>query len=139
MKAGANPEKEKHLRAALAEERVLAFLYRNQDRAKALEALLPPEKFVTAYNRRVYKLLLGKIRYAEVSLADFSQELIGEEAAEFTRFLAETAEVPSQWKDVEAYARIIKTDGGFSDPAWVREASKEDIQRRIQALRDRKA
>ncbi len=139
VKAGANPEKEKHLRAALAEERVLAFLYRNQDRAKALEALLPPEKFVTAYNRRVYKLLLGKIRYAEVSLADFSQELTGEEAAEFTRILAETAEVPSQWKDMEAYARIIKTDGGFSDPAWVREASKEDIQRRIQALRDRKA
>ena len=72
-------------------------------------------------------------------MADFSQELTGEEAAEFTRILAETAEVPSQWKDMEAYARIIKTDGGFSDPAWVREASKEDIQRRIQALRDRKA
>lgn len=139
VKAGANPEKAKHLRAALAEERVLAFLYRNQDRAKALEALLPPEKFATAYNRRVYTLLLGKIRYAEVSLADFSQELTGEEAAEFTRILAETAEVPPQWKDMEAYAGIIKTEGGFSDPAWVRGASSEDIQRSLQALRDRKA
>ena len=47
-KTAANPEKQKHLRAALAEEHVLAFLFQNQERAGELERLLPPEKFVTA-------------------------------------------------------------------------------------------
>lgn len=138
-KTAANPEKQKHLRAALAEEHVLAFLFQNQERAGELERLLPPEKFVTAWNRRVYGLLLGKIRVGEVSLADFSQELTGEEAADFTRILAEDAEVPSKWKDMEAYAGIIKGEGGFSDPDWVRGASSEDIMQQIQALRDKKA
>lgn len=135
----ANPEKKKHLRAALAEEGVLAFLFRNQDRAGALEGLISPEKFVTGFNQRVYRLLLGKIRVGEVSLADFSQELTGGEAAELARILAEKEEVPPGWRDMEEYARIIKGEKGFSDPEWVKGATAEDIQRQLEALRAKKS
>jgi len=138
-KSAANPEKAKHLRAALAEEGVIAFLFRNQDKAQKLAALVPPEKFVTRWNQRVYEVLLGKIRVGEVSLADFSQELTAQEAAEFTRILAETADVPPKWDDMGAYAQIIKSEKGFSDPDWVRGASAEDLQQQLKALRDRKA
>lgn len=138
-KPSRNPERQRHLQAAIAEEHTLAFLYRNQEKAGALEKLLPPEKFVTEWNRRVYKLLLGKIPFGEVSLSDFTQELTSGEAAEFTRILAETEEVPPRWEDVEAYAGIIKSEGGFSDPQWVKGASKEDIMQQLQALRDKKA
>ena len=58
----ANPEKKRHLRAALAEEGILAYLFRNQDRAEALEQRLPPEKWITPWGRRVYTLLLGKTK-----------------------------------------------------------------------------
>ncbi len=136
-KSAVNLEKERHLQTALAEEHVIAFLFRNQEKAGELEALLPPEKFVTDWNRRVYKVLLGKIRVGEVSLADFSQELTGAETAELARILAD-GEAP-KWADMETYARIIKSGRGFSDPAWVRGASPEDIKQQLAALRDRKA
>ncbi len=135
----ANPEKKRHLRAALAEEGAIAFLFRNQGKAQELEKLIPPEIFVTAWNQRVYKLLLGKIRYADVSLAEFSQGLTGEETAELTRILAESQAAPPTWKDMEAYAKLIQGEKGFSDPEWVKGASPDDIQRQLQALRDRKA
>ncbi len=139
IKAVHNTEKEKHLRAAMAEGRVLAFLFRNQEKAGALSKRLPPEKFVTESNRRVYKLLLGKIPCGEVSLSDLSQELTGEETGEFVRVLSENETVLPRWEDMETYAKAIESEGGLSDPDWVREASPQDIERQLKALRDRKA
>ena len=135
----ANPEKKAHLRAAMAEEGVIAFLYRNQDRAGELERLLPPENFVTQWNQRVYTLLLGKIREGAVSFSDLSQGLTAQETAELTRILAEKDQVPPAWGDMAVYAQIIKSEKGFTDPGWVRGASAEDIQQRLRQLRERKA
>ncbi len=134
-----NPEKEKHLQAAMAEEHVIAFLFRNQDKAGALAGIIPPEKFVTEWNKRVYKRLLGKIQIGEVSLADFSQDLTRDEGAEISRILAESEEVPPGWKDMEAYARIIKSEKGLADPDWLKGATAEDIQRQMEELRARKS
>lgn len=134
----ANPEKKRHMRAALAEEGILAYLFRHQDKAKVLEQLLPPEKWVTPWGRRVYALILGKTIHGEITLSDLAGELSPEELSELTRVLAERREVPPNWGDVEEYCRIIQDEAGFTDPDKIREASQDDLKRYLEELKRRK-
>lgn len=134
----ANPEKKQHMRAALAEEGIIAYLFRNQDKAKLLEERLPPEKCVTPWGHRVYALILGKTKQGETTLSDLSGELTGEELSELTRVLVERREVPPSWEDVEGYCRIIQEEGNFYDPEKIREASEDDLKRYFEELKSRK-
>lgn len=134
----ANPEKKQHMRAALAEEGIIAYLFRNQDKAKLLEERLPPEKCVTPWGRRVYALILGKTKQGETTLSDLSGELTGEELSELTRVLVERREVPPSWEDVEGYCRIIQEEGNFYNPEKIREASEDDLKRYFEELKSRK-
>ncbi len=134
----ANPDKKRHMRAALAEEGILCYLFRHQDKIRLLEERLPPEKWVTPWGRRVYALLLGKTNHGEITLSDLAGELSPEELSELTRVLAERREVPPAWEDVEEYCRIIQDEGGFSDPEKIREASHDDLKRYLEELKRRK-
>ena len=134
----ANPDKKRHMRAALAEEGILCYLFRHQDKIRLLEERLPPEKWVTPWGRRVYALLLGKTNHGEITLSDLAGELSPGELSELTRVLAERREVPPAWEDVEEYCRIIQDEGGFSDPEKIREASHDDLKRYLEELKRRK-
>lgn len=134
----ANPDKKRHMRAALAEEGILCYLFWHQDKIRLLEERLPPEKWVTPWGRRVYALLLGKTNHGEITLSDLAGELSPEELSELTRVLAERREVPPAWEDVEEYCRIIQDEGGFSDPEKIREASHDDLKRYLEELKRRK-
>lgn len=134
----ANPEKKQHMRAALAEEGVIAYLFQHQDKSKTLEERLPPEKCVTPWGRRVYALILGKTIQGETTLSDLSGELTAEELSELTRVLAERREVPPSWEDVEGYCGIIQEEGNFYDPVKIREASEDDLKQYLEELKRRK-
>ncbi len=133
-----NGEKEKNLKAALAEEGVIAYLFRHPDRAEALRELLPPEKFVTEWNRRVYRALLGKTVYGDISLADFSEELTPDEISELTRILTEWDSVPPTWTDIEEYARILLSRPEFSDPEKIRNATQDELKEYFDRLKRQK-
>jgi len=133
-----NREKERNLKAALAEEGIIAFLFRHQDRAAVLREKLPPEKFVTAWNRRVYDILLGKTIYGDVSLAGLSEDLTADELSELTRILTERGDVPPTWADVEEYIRIILHEQGFSSPEKIQNASTDDLRKYLDELKKQK-
>lgn len=138
VKQAANPEKKRHMRAALAEEGILCYLFLHQDRAEDLQKRLPPEKLITAYNRRLYTVLLGKTIHGETTLGDLAGELTQEELSELTRILAQRREAPPTRADAEEYLRILQNEGAFADPKKIKEASAEDLQAYLQTLRTRK-
>lgn len=133
-----NREKEGNLKAALAEEGILAYLFQHQDQGEELRKRAPPEKFVTAFNRRVYELLLGKLIYGSVSLMDFSQDLTAEELSELTRILVDRKDAPPTKADVDEYCRILLNEGRFLTVDKIREASDEQLKEYLSGLRDRK-
>lgn len=133
----ANPEKKRHLRAALAEEGILAYLFRNQDRAEALEQRLPPEKWITPWGRRVYTLLLGKTKQGDVTLSGMAEELTPDELSELSRVLVERREVPPSWNDVEGFCKIIESEA-LGNREKLKDASQEDLRRYLEELKNRK-
>lgn len=133
-----NLEKGKNLKAAMAEEGIVAFLFRHPDRAKELREKLPPEKFVTDWNRRVYGILLGKTIYGDISLAGLSEELTADELSELTRILTERSAAPPVWADVEEYARILLREQGFSSPEKIQSASTDELKDYLSELKKQK-
>lgn len=81
-KSPVNPEREKHLRAAKAEETLLASLMNNPDFFEKLGSRLNEDIFITEFNRRIYKALSERIsedRSIKLSFlnSDFSVEEMG--------------------------------------------------------------
>ena len=132
------PGRRKNLRVSQAEEGIIAYLFRNPEKGKALGEKMPPGKFVTDWGRRVYSLLLGKTTHGEVSLADFAEDFTAEEMADFTRMLASRQEAPPTGKDVEEYCRILLTEGAFADPEKAKNASAEELREYFDQLRKKK-
>ncbi len=133
-----NREKGANLKAALAEEGVIAYLFYHQDRRQELMERLPPEKFVTSCNRRVYAILLGKTIYGDVSLADLSEDLSAEEISELTRILTERKNAPPSRKDAEEYIGTLLEDVRFSTPEKIQNASQDELRRYIDQLKEKR-
>ncbi len=110
LESRVNPEKTQHGKAALAEENIIAYLFDHPDRAATLKEKLPPEKFVTQWNRRVYEAILGKTIHGAVSLSDFSEELTKDELSELTRIIVQHRDAPPGWVDIEKSIGVILTD-----------------------------
>ncbi len=132
--SAANPEKKGHMRAALAEEGLIAYLFLHQDKAEALQKLLPPEKFVTAFNRGVYAALLGKTIHGAATLADLGGELSPAEMGELSRMLAQHRDPPVSGADAKEYVRLILREGGRAGAEWMKTASDQEVQQEIARL-----
>ena len=134
-----NPDFQKRTRAALAEEGIIDFLFRHQDKAEVLQKLVPPEKFVTALNRRVYAAILGKTIHGPVTLDSLSGVLTAGEVGELSGILARRAEAPSTGRDVREYVDIILQEGTCGGAEWVKAASDGDVMAYLQSLREKKS
>lgn len=56
-----NPERGRHLKAALAEERLIAILFKNPDYCAYIKQKLTLQDFVTEFNRRVFEMICLRI------------------------------------------------------------------------------
>ena len=134
-----NPEKKDHLRAAVAEEGLIAHLFSHPDDAENLRAKIPPEKFCTAFNRRVYGLLLEKIGKDRVlTLSDLSHDLTVEEISSVARILARRNDTPAIRQDVEEYIRVILQEGEKMGREDIQKASDEELVLQLQRIREQK-
>lgn len=132
-----NPDFKKRTRAALAEEGIIGFLFRHQDKAEVLQKLVPPEKFVTALNRRVYAAILGKTIHGAATLGDLAGELTQEEIGELSGILARGEDAPATGADVERYRRILLEEQ-YAGDEWSKNASSSDLREFLKTVRESK-
>ena len=122
------------------EKRLIACLFHNNDLAQSLNRRVPPEKFVTAFNRRLYQSLLGKIINEETvtspQITDFSAECTPDEMGRLAKIVQENAGITA--KDAEEYVQIILSEGALTDTDKVRGANPADLQAQLDALRKQK-
>ena len=139
MRDTVNTEKSRHLRAVNAEEALIAYLFKHPDGAAWVKSRIPPEKFSTAFTRRVYEAVLGKITDSTpLSLTLFTETLTGEEISAVARILAKYASVSVEHQDAEEYIQVILQESGKLSEEQLRSASDEDLKQQLQALREMK-
>lgn len=134
-----NPEKSGHLRAAVAEEALIAYLMKYPENAEKITSLLPPEKFITAFNRRVYTIIVGRITNGKaVGLADLSEEFTMDEVSSLARILAVQDGISPAWQDALEYIEVISQENDNQVLARAGSARTEEIEDYLQRLRQQK-
>ena len=134
-----NPEKAGHLRAAKAEEALIAYLMKYPENAEKAASLLPPEKFVTAFNRRVYAIIVGRITNGKaVGLADLSEEFTLDEISALARMQAEQGEISPAWRDALEYIDVISQENDKRVLAGSDSVQAEEIEDYLRKLRKQK-
>ena len=104
-----NPERSKNLRAAKAEETIIASFMRNPDFYKKLKDRLSPDDFVTAFNRRLYECLAQKLETGvDAELSQFAKHFSPEEMDSVTRIFISSSSLSNTVKECEDCIDVLK-------------------------------
>ena len=97
-----NPERSKNIRAARAEEMLIASFMRNPDFYYKLKDKISPQNFVTSFNRRVMECLIRILESgSEPELSEFSSEFTPEEMDSVTRIFHLSENLGNTLKECE--------------------------------------
>lgn len=132
-----NTQMNANMRAARAEEALIAYLMCNPDMVRTVYAELPPEKMVTDFNRRVYSVVTERILNGSSAMlidisSEFSQDENSRLAAILARYNPETA-TPRACKE---YVDIILSEGSKRTAKEIASESDEDIQAYFVSLKE---
>lgn len=130
-----NTDKNRNFRIANAEEGILAFLFQHPDRIVEMGRRIAPERFITAFNRRIYLLLLEKTIEQEITLSDFSAVLTTAEMSELAKILHENQQVVGSWNDMLLNIEIILSGAALSDEKELKMASNEALMESLGTLK----
>ena len=104
-----NPERSKNLRAARAEETIIASFMRNPDFYKKLKDTLSSEDFVTDFNRRLYECLVSTLEAGvDAELSQFAQHFSPEEMDSVTRIYISSSSLVNTLKECEDCINVLK-------------------------------
>jgi len=104
-----NPERAANIKAARAEETLIASFMRNPDFYKKLKERISPEDFVTAFNRRIMQSLVNALENGtEPNLSVFSSDFTPEEMDSVTRIFHLSSTLGNTVKECEDCIAVLK-------------------------------
>lgn len=105
-----NPEAASHYKESLAECGIIYYLYNHPDFCEEAVKLLPPEKFVTSFNRKIYESLSEKIKNNEDhSITSFNGEFSPDEVGKITSILEKYDNMGIDRKVVLDYINLLNS------------------------------
>lgn len=121
-----NPQRASNIRAAKAEETLIASLMRNPDFYRKLKDKFSPEDFVTDFNKRIMRCLADKLDKGLIpDLSLFAREFTPEEMGSVTRIFMSSAELSNTLRECEDCIAVLQKSGE-SKPADVSTLSPEE-------------
>lgn len=120
-----NPQKADNLRAARAEEALIAYVMNNPDMAQRITEKLPPEKMLTDFNRRVYRVVTTRILQGKSAmLIDISGEFTNEENSAVAGMLSKYTSDAATAQAAGEYINVILSE---HDRISVKQSANADI------------
>ncbi len=123
-----NPERAQHLRAAKAEETLIASLMRNPDFYNKLKDGLSADYFVTALNRRIFSVVLSRLEEGGNTEPYFlSSEFTPDEMDEVERIFRSAAQMSNTVDECADCIKILKEEKNKPETVKASELSDEDF------------
>ncbi len=105
-----NPDAVSNKKEARAEETIISYLLKRPQEYEDVEKLAPPECFVTAFNKKVYKALLERMKNSDkFSMSLLSDEFSTEEMGRISGIAAKKREVAVTQDVVADCAQVLKS------------------------------
>ncbi len=136
-----NPEALTFVRAAAAEEGLIGLLLQHPDWIESAAKELPPDDIVTAFNRRLYKLLIERQQQRLVIELPLLAGFFGEEEMAYIARLWQAAQtLAGSEADMKRYIDIIRQEKALSGiSSSLGSRSDEDMRRMMETLRNMKS
>ena len=123
-----NPERSQHLRAAKAEETLIASLMRNPDFYNKLKDELSADYFVTALNRRIFSVILSRLDEGGNTEPYFlSSEFTPDEMDEVERIFRSAAQLSNTVEECADCIKILKEEKNKPESINASELSDDDF------------
>lgn len=123
-----NPERSQHLRAAKAEETLIASLMRNPDFYNKLKDELSADYFVTALNRRIFSVILSRLDEGGNTEPYFlSSEFTPDEMDEVERIFRSAAQLSNTVEECVDCIKIVKEEKNKPESIKASELSDDDF------------
>lgn len=123
-----NPERSQHLRAAKAEETLIASLMRNPDFYNKLKDGLSADYFVTALNRRIFSVILSRLAEGGNTEPYFlSSEFTPDEMDEVERIFRSAAQLSNTVEECVDCIKILKEEKNKPESIKASDLSDDDF------------
>lgn len=127
-----NPESVKFTKEARAEEDIIRFLLRNPEEFQSIRNEIPPENFVTSFNKRVYSAILECIGNNEkFSLSMLAENFTPEEMGRISGIDARNRDIDISRQVVSECAKVLKNSTATKKD----DISLDDIQKMLDSKR----
>ena len=123
-----NPDKQKHPRAAKAEEALLKLIMHNPDFYPKLCDKIDEGLFITDFNRRVYRVLSERLNDGRsIDLTAFTTDLSSEEMGRITMFSASGDTVSNTLAECDDCIKVLKEEKSRIQTVSPSEMSDEEF------------
>lgn len=134
-----NPQKADNLRAARAEEALIAYVMNNPDNAAGVLRKLPPDKMMTDFNRRVYQIVTSRITQGKSAmLIDISEQFTPDETGAIAGMLSKYTADAATGQAAEEYINVILSEHDRISVKQSANADISDINDYLNKLRQKK-
>ncbi len=127
VKDKVNTEKSKNIRAAKAEEMLIAFLVFNNDMAPLAQKRITADDFVTKFNADLYAYILRKISEGVSPQITLSRDFTPQEVSKFQSILSSYNSQAATRQAMDEYINTILQEKNKLTPDKVSEMSPQDI------------
>ena len=132
-----NPQRASNLSASLAEEGIIAFLFKNPDYLARILEKTGEEQFVTDFNRKLFHSLVEKLRLnGGAALSDFAGELSPEEMGRLSAIV--NRDLPMTEQVLEDYIRGLEDAKCKNISKKAGELSREELLAAVRELQRKK-
>lgn len=134
-----NPEREANLRAANAEEALIAYVINNPEYVNNIISRLPSEKFCTNFNKQVYREITDRLVDGKpASLTDISHLFSIEENSRIAKMLSKYVPDSQNTKASDEYIKVILYERNRMNLSKTDNPDIADIKDYIKKLRELK-
>ncbi len=133
-----NPQHAANLRAATAEENLIAFLVNNTDKLGYIESKLKPEDFITDFNRKLYVYFCERIKNQKEPMTTVSADFTADEASQVYRIVTSYSNIRSTPQALDEYIGVILDEGTKMSESDIANASTGSLAEYLRKLAEQK-
>ncbi|MBP1550616.1 MAG: DNA primase [Oscillospiraceae bacterium] len=132
-----NPDSYRHPKEYKAEVGIIAYLANNPDEAEYISSKVAPEQFVTEFNKKVYQVMLDKIKNSSFSdIHSLQSEFTADEMGKITEIAINSKDVNINRNSIEDFVNILIS--AADNQVDVKDMSNDDFLKYIQNLKNKK-
>ncbi|MGN0674983.1 MAG: DNA primase [Oscillospiraceae bacterium] len=132
-----NPDSYRHPKEYKAEAGIISYLANHPDEADYIASQVSPDRFVTDFNKKVYSVMLEKIRNSAFSdILSLQSEFTADEMGKITEIVINSKDVNINRTAVDDFINILISNA--DNPADIKDMSNDDFLKYIQNLKNKK-